>query len=282
MAAKQLDLARARTFLFVPASRPERIAKAIATGTDVVIVDLEDAVAPADKPAARTALVAWLDANPAARVAVRVNAAGTAWHEDDLAACRHPGVAGVMLPKAEHAAQMAHAFEASGKPVLPIIETGGGLEALREIAAAPGCARLVFGKLDLAVELDLVPDEADPEELVFLAYRAMLVLASQRAGLPAPVDGVFTAIGDATALARYARRARGHGFGGVLLIHPAQVGPVAEAFTPSAAELAWAQAVRAAAAAAGGGAAVLEGRMIDAPVIARADRILAVAAAFGR
>jgi citrate lyase beta subunit len=213
---------------------------------------------------------------------VRVNAAGTAWHEDDLAACRHSGVAGVMLPKAENAAQMGHAFEASGKPLLPIIETGGGLEALGEIATAAGCARLVFGKLDLAVELDLVPDEADPEELVFLPYRAMLVLASQRAGLPAPVDGVFTAIGDAAALARYARRARRHGFGGVLLIHPAQVGPVAEAFTPSAADVEWARAVRAAADAAGGGAAVLDGRMIDAPVIARADRILAVIDAANR
>lgn len=281
MAAKPLDLARARTFLFVPASRPERIAKAIATDADVVVVDLEDAVAPSDKPAARAALAAWLDANPGERVTVRVNAAGTAWHEDDLAACRHPGIAGLLLPKAENAAQMTHTFEVSGKPVLPIIETGAGLEALREIATAPGCARLVFGKLDLAVELDLVPDEADPEELVFLPYRAMLVLASQRAGLPAPVDGVFTAIGDPTALARYAQRARRHGFGGVLLIHPTQVVPVTAAFMPSVADVAWARAVRAAADAAGGAAAVVEGRMIDAPVIARAERILAVAAAFG-
>ena len=274
----QLHLGRARSFLFVPASRPERIAKAIATAADVVIVDVEDAVAPADKPAARAALLAWLDAHPGERVVVRVNAADTVWHAEDLAACRHPGIAGVMLPKADSAAQVAHAHAASGQPVLAIIETGAGLDALGAIAQAPGCARLVFGKLDLAVELDLVPDEADPEELVFLPYRALLVLASRRAGLPAPVDGVFTAIGDADGLARYAHRARRHGFGGVLLIHPNQVGAVTAAFTPSEADRAWAQAVRAAAAAAGGGAAVVDGRMIDAPVIARAERILAAAA----
>jgi len=273
--AAKPELGRARSFLFVPASRPERIAKAIATDADIVIVDLEDAVAPAEKPSARAALLAWLAANPGERVIVRINAAGTAWHEDDLAACRREGIAGLLLPKAESAAQVAHAFEASGKPVLPIIETGAGLECLKEIATATGCARLVFGKLDLAVELDLVPDEADPEELVFLPYRAMLVLASQRAGLPAPVDGVFTVIGDPAALTRYAQRARRHGFGGVLLIHPAQVAPVTLAFTPSAADVEWARAVRAAAAAAGGGAAVLDQRMIDAPVIARAERILA-------
>ncbi len=275
------DLGRARTFLFVPATRPERIAKAFATGTDVVIVDLEDAVAPGDKPAARDALLAWLADHPEARVVVRINAAGTPWHEADLAACRHAGVAGVMLPKADSAAQVEHAHCCSGKPVLGIIETGQGLEALAEVARASGCARLVFGKLDLAVELDLVPDESDPEELVFLPWRAMLVLASQRAGLPAPVDGVFTGIGDEAALARYAARARRHGFGGQLLIHPTQVAAAAAAFTPSAQDIAWAKAVIQAARAAGGGAAVVEGRMIDAPVIARAERVLAVARVFG-
>lgn len=269
------NLARARTFLFVPASRPQRIGKAIAAGPDVVIVDLEDAVGPAEKVAARAALLAWLDENAAARVTVRINAAGTNWHEDDLVACRHPGIVGVVLPKAESAAQIAHVVETGGKQVLPIIETGAGLEMLGEIAKAVGCARLVFGKLDLAVELDLVPDETDPEELVFLPYRAMLVLASQRANLPAPVDGVFTAIGDADALGRYAVRARRHGFGGVLLIHPSQIGPVTVAFTPLPAEVEWARAVRAAAETSGGGVVVLNDRMIDAPVIARAERILA-------
>ncbi|MDH4565601.1 CoA ester lyase [Pseudomonas sp. BN414] len=281
MAIRQLNLGRARTFLFVPANRPERIGKALATGTDVVVVDLEDAVAPGDKTAARLALLAWLNANPDERVTVRINAADTQWHEDDLEVCRHSGIAGVMLPKADSAAQVEHAHDASGKPVLCIVETGRGIEALPQVASARGCARLLFGKLDLAVELDLIPDESDPEELVFLPWRALLVLASQRAGLPAPVDGVFTVIGDDAGLARYAARARRHGFSGQLLIHPGQVTTTAAAFTPSAQDITWAQSVRGLAEAARGGVVVLDGRMIDAPVMARAERILALAVEFG-
>jgi citrate lyase beta subunit len=226
-------------------------------------------------------LLTWLEAHPEERVTVRINAADTVWHEDDLAACRHSGIAGVMLPKADSAAQVEHAHGISGKPVLCIIETGQGLEALAQIASARGCARLMFGKLDLAVELDLIPDESDPDELVFLPWRAMLVLASQRARLPAPVDGVYTAIGDQTGLARYAARARRHGFSGQLLIHPSQVIEAAAAFTPSAQDIEWAKAVSQLAEAAGGGVVVLDGRMIDAPVMARAARILALAAEFG-
>jgi citrate lyase beta subunit len=107
------------------------------------------------------------------------------------------------------------------------------------------------------------------------------VLASQRARLPAPVDGVYTAIGDQAGLARYAARARRHGFSGQLLIHPSQVIGAAAAFTPSAQDIEWAQAVSRLAEAAGGGVVVLNGRMIDAPVMARAARILALAAEFG-
>jgi citrate lyase beta subunit len=281
MAIRQLNLARARTFLFVPANRPERIGKALNSGTDVVVVDLEDAVAPLDKSAARLALLAWLDEHPDERVTVRINAADTLWHEDDLAACRHTGIVAVMLPKADNAAQVQQFHGVTGKPLLCIIETVQGLDALAPIASAPGCARLLFGKLDLAVELDLFPDESDPEELVFLPWRAMLVLASKRARLPAPVDGVFTAIGDQSGLARYAARARRHGFSGQLLIHPSQVTEAAAAFTPSAQDIEWAQAVCQLGDAAGGGVVVLDGRMIDAPVMARARNILALAAEFG-
>jgi citrate lyase beta subunit len=275
--ATNLDLASARTFLFVPASKPERIHKALSSGAEVVIVDLEDAVAPADKDTARKALTVWLDANCDKRVVVRVNAVGTQWHTEDLMACRHVAVAGVVLPKAESLQCMASVHAMTEKPVLPIIETGAGLEFLPQISKAPGCARLLFGKLDLAVELDLLPDETDTAELVFMPYRAMLVLASQRAGLPSPVDGVYTSISDADGLCRYAQRAKSHGFGAVLLIHPAQVAAVLSVYTPSEKDIAWAQSVDLAARNAGGGAAVLEGRMVDAPVMARAQRILVAA-----
>lgn len=267
-------IARARTFLFVPANRVERLAKAQQSRADCVIADLEDAVGPDDKKVARDLLVAWLDANPQSRLLVRINAIGTGWHDEDVKACRHPGVAGVVLPKAETAADVAAVHHQTGKDVLPIIETAAGIHQVVAIAAAEGCARLLFGKLDLAVELNLDPAEDDPEELVFLHFRPQLVLASKLAGLPPPVDGVFTALADPEGLRRYTLRGKRHGFGALLLIHPLQVPIVAAAFAPSADDVAWARRVVAAEVASGGDAVSLDGRMVDAPVIQRARRIL--------
>jgi citrate lyase beta subunit len=269
------DIRHCKTFLFVPANRPERIDKALAAGADAVVIDLEDAVAPEAKGAARQALTAWLAAPHAKPVLVRINAADTAWHAADLAACRSAAVAGVMLPKAESAAQVSGTHFGSGKPVLALIESAAGLHRLTGIAEAPGCARLIFGKLDLAIDLGLEPGTEDSEETVFQPYRAQLVLASRVAGLPPPIDGVFTAVDDSAGLAAYARRARRDGFGGLLLIHPRQAAPVLLALAPTAAEIDWARRVLAQAAAAGGSAFVLDGRMIDAPVIARAHRLVA-------
>ncbi len=215
-----MDIPLCKTFLFVPANRPERIAKALASGADAVIVDLEDAVAPQAKDAARQALATWLRAADTNQtVLVRVNGVDTPWHAADLEICRAPGVAAVMLPKAETAADMAHAHAATQRPILPIIESAMGVHNALHIAQTPGCARLVFGKLDLAIDLGLEPSHDDPEEHVFLAYRAQLVLASRLAALAPPVDGVFTALDDDAGLAAYARRARRDGFGALLLIH---------------------------------------------------------------
>lgn len=269
-----IDIQRARTFLFVPANRPERIDKALDAGADLVIVDLEDAVAPDAKDAARTALAEWL-ATPAARpVLVRVNGVGTPWHGADLALCRSPAVAGIVLPKTEAATVVASVHAMTGKCILPIVESAAGVNAVLSIAKAPGCARLVFGKLDLAIDLGLEQGEEDSEEVVFQPYRAQLVLASRLASLAPPVDGIFTALNDSGALAAYTRRARRDGFGALLLIHPRQVAVVAQALAPTVEEIAWARRVLSAADAAAGSAAVLDGRMIDAPVIARANRLL--------
>lgn len=276
MKEKEMDFQHAKTFLFVPANRPERIDKALATGADAVIVDLEDAVAPDAKDAARAALAAWLR-TAAKPVLVRVNAAETPWHLDDLEICRHPMAAALVLPKAESAAGMERAHGITGKPIFPIVESALGLHRLSEIAGAKGCARLMFGKLDLAIDLGLEQGEEDSEEVVFQAYRGQLVLASRVAGLRSPIDGVFTALDDGAGLAAYARRARRDGFGAMLLIHPRQVPQVAMALAPTAEEIAWARRVLTVAAEARGSAAVVDGRMIDAPVMARAARMLAVA-----
>ena len=258
-----------RSYLFVPADRPERYAKALAAGADAVIVDLEDAVGPDAKDRARERLERWLaEDDGQAGVVVRVNAADTAWFEADLRACRSPRVGAVLLPKAERVADLERAGE-GGRPVLALIESAAGIDAAREIARAPGVERLVFGSIDFQADLGI---SGEGEEL--LAFRSQLVLASRLGGLAAPVDGVSTAIDDEVQLEADARRARRLGFGAKLCIHPKQAAVVNRSFTPGADEIAWAHRVLDAYAAAGGAAVAVDGKMIDKPVVLRAQSLL--------
>ena len=260
----------ARTYLFVPGTRPDRFAKALAAGAHAVIIDLEDAVAPADKETARAAVAAALPLPQP--VLVRVNAAGTPWFDDDLRLCRRAGTDGIVLPKAEDPAvvERIRAVVGPQAAIYPLIETAQGLWNALAIARATGVTRLLFGSIDFQVDLGVADDE-------LTHYRSQLVLISRLAELPAPVDGVTTAIDDAAALARDVARARALGFGGKLCIHPRQVGPVNAAFRPGADEIAWAQRVVAADAAAGGAAVAVDGRMVDRPVLLKTRRILASA-----
>ena len=280
MPSVQGAIARATTFLFVPATRPERIAKALTTGAGAVIVDLEDAVAPDDKAAARVSLLAALQAlQPAqrARLLVRTNAAGTPWHADDVkavAACVAHGLAGAMVAKAESAGVLQAVARALGPQglLVPLVESNAGLDALDTLALAPQVVRLAFGHLDFQVDLGM---ECGPDEAELLPVRLALVRASRRAGLAAPVDGVTTATDDLPRLQQDTARSRRMGFGGKLCIHPAQVAPVQAAFAPGPDELAWATRVLEAAPAHGGAVFRLDGRMVDAPVLALAARLLA-------
>ncbi|WP_114973454.1 HpcH/HpaI aldolase/citrate lyase family protein [Rhodoferax ferrireducens] len=258
-------------YLFVPADRPERIAKACASGADAVIVDLEDAVAPEAKVRAREVLAALLD--EAAPLVVRINAAGTPWFDDDLALCRHPGVAALMLPKAEGRDAVCTVVEATGKDVLPIIESARGLHEMHNIARVPGVIRLAFGSVDLALDLGI---DCDPDgaEIELLAFRSQLVLASRLAALAAPVDGVSTAIHDPQRLQADAQRSRRLGFGAKLCIHPQQVAAVQAVFVPSPQRITWARRVCEAFAAAGGAAVAVDGQMVDLPVVQRARAVL--------
>lgn len=267
-----------RSALFVPGSRPERFAKALAAGADAVIVDFEDAVEEPLKRQARDDLAAFLQQHPQAAVWVRVNAPDHAEHSADLAFCKqHAGVVGVLLPKVESAAHVA-AVWATGKPVLPIIESAKGLLALQEIAHAPGVERLSFGGLDLALDLNL--NSGTHAAQVFLDQARMSVqLHSRGADLLPPLDGVHPAIGDPEGLHRAIRHAYDMGYGGALCIHPKQVPVIHAALAPSAEDLEWARKVVAASAAAqGAGAFQLDGQMVDAPVLLRAQRLLALAA----
>jgi citrate lyase subunit beta/citryl-CoA lyase len=272
-------LAQARSFLFVPGRRPERFAKALASGADAVIIDLEDAVPLDAKDTARTALMdAWkdFDATERARLLVRVNPAGTPWHEAELAALGGlSGLGAVMLPKAENPQQVANTFMASGVPVLPLIESAEGVGQMDATARAQGTLRLGLGHIDLQADLGL---SCGPDEAELAPIRVALVVASRRAGLPAPVDGVTTATTDADVLAHDAERSRRFGFGAKLCIHPAQVAGVHQALAPTEAECAWARRVLAAETAAGGGAFSVDGKMVDPPVLLLARKILHTAA----
>lgn len=276
-AATHAALASARSFLFVPADRPERYAKALASGADAVIIDLEDAIAPADKLAARQALarsVPSLSAAERARLLVRINAVASEWHGDDLVALQNLGPIALMVSKAEAAANLAEIAAAMGPAcaLLPLIESVAGLDAIDALAACPQVLRLVFGHLDFQADAGLACG-ADESELV--PVRLAIVLAARRAGLAAPVDGVSPGTRDTAQLGLDAARSRRGGFGGKLCIHPAQVAVVNAAFTPSAEELDWARRVQAAFTAAGGGVFSLDGRMVDAPVLRLAQRTLA-------
>lgn len=277
-----LALALARTFLFVPADRPERHARALATKAGGVIVDLEDAVAPERKAAAREQLRASFAALSAAergRLLVRINARGTPWFDGDRALVGELAaeslIAGVVLPKAERAADLQQLAAGIGRNgvLVPLIESAAGLEAAGELAAVPQVLRLAFGNLDFQADLGLACD-ADEAELV--PVRLALVLASRRAGLAAPIDGVTPDWRDAARLAADAARARRGGFGAKLCIHPDQVALVHAALGPGADELAWARRVVDATQAAGGGVVSLDGRMVDAPVVRLAERLLAL------
>ncbi|THD84700.1 CoA ester lyase [Aliigemmobacter aestuarii] len=253
-----------RAPLFVPADRPDRFAKAAASGADAMVLDLEDGVAAGAKAQARQAVTAGFTGLP---VILRINAAGTEWHKADLAAAGAGGFAAVMLPKAEDPAGVAAVLAAlPAVPLIPLIETARGLAGARALAALPGVVRLAFGSLDFCADMGCAHRRD-----VLLPVRGELVLASRIAGIAPPLDGVTAAIGDAEAVADDAAHARDMGMTGKLCIHPAQVAPILRALAPSPGEIDWARRVLAS----GDGAAVVDGRMTDEPVRRRARAVLA-------
>jgi citrate lyase subunit beta/citryl-CoA lyase len=259
------------SYLFVPADRPQRYAKALASGAHVVIVDLEDAVAPTDKDAARDALERWLvGTDESAHVIVRINGIDSPWFEADRAlVARSPRVSGVMFPKADGRSPWA-AFD--GKPIIALVETAAGIDALRTIAGEAKVTRLAFGSIDLQLDLGV-----DDDDEALLCFRSQVVLHSRLSNLPAPIDGVCTSLDDAPELAAHVQRAKRIGFGGQLCIHPSQVAAVNAGFRPTAGQVDWAHRVIDAAARAGGAAVAVDGKMVDRPILARAQALIEAA-----
>ncbi len=266
-----------RSYLFVPGDRPERFAKALASGADAVVLDLEDAVAPSAKAAARAAVAQALE-NGDPRWVLRLNDAASPEFASDLALLQAVPVPALMLPKAEDAAVLARLHAVCPQAaLLPLVESARGVLAAGALAAAPGVQRLVFGTLDYALDLGLEGPLAGSLGLDLPA--ALLALASRAAGIGPPVAGVTPALDDEAQLHADFDRARALGYTAKLCIHPRQVAPVHALLQPSAEEKAWAQLVVEAADAQGTpGAVQVAGRMVDRPVIERARRLLARAA----
>ena len=262
-----------RSYLFVPGNRPDRFGKAFAAVADAVIIDLEDAVAPQDKESARSAIAEWAISHPALAGAalVRINDDASSWFEADLDLLRAIVPAGAMLPKAESARQVARlaAALAPSTGVLALIESACGLLAVEDIAVAPRVQRLAFGTIDYAFDLGL---SDDPRGLLYPGCR--IALASRAAGLAPPIAGVTLALDDESTLADDMALARACGFGAKLCIHPSQVAAVHRALAPSVQQLDWARRVLAAAQA-GQGAVQVDGKMVDRPVLLKAQALLA-------
>ncbi|MEO6322950.1 MAG: CoA ester lyase [Polaromonas sp.] len=233
-------------------------------------------MAPADKAAARAAISEWMpSAGPAqGKVLIRINDAATDWHAQDLALARSVQAVCVMLPKCEAASQLAAVLAqlTGNATVLPLIETARGMMALPEIAAAPGVARLAFGALDYMVNLDIPADSMALDHAA-----AQIAIASRAAGLASPVAGVTPAL-EAQRVTEDMAHARSLGFGAKMCIHPSQIAPVRTALAPGAEELAWAQRVLLAWKSSGAGAIQVDGKMVDLPVVRKAERIVTQAA----
>ena len=273
------------SYLFVPGNRPERFSKAVEANPDAIILDLEDAVHPDSKPAARAAIWAWQESTPSVSCEryIRLNSVGsTLFHQDQawLNDMRYPERCnGIFLPKVECPDALGRVVEQLLKwqpelKIIAIIETAKGLQQVESIAAIPGVARLAFGSLDFSLDINC---SQIPEAFLFARHR--IVLASRTADVPSPIDGVTPAIGDLAVVAKDALYARSLGFGAKLCIHPSQLVTVQRAFLPDSRQLAWADRVMRAVAT-GSHAVQVDGEMVDLPLIEHAQRLLDVASQY--
>lgn len=272
-------LGQARSLLFVPGNRPQRFGKAMASGADAVILDLEDSVPASEKSAARAHV---LDALPELQhqgqpLVVRLNGLDSAAGSEDVewfvALGASASAVALMLPKAETRESIERlAARLPDATLIPIIESAAGYASAPQIAAAANVLRLAVGHIDFMADtgIDCSADEAELAPLRFA-----VAMATRLHRLAPAIDGVTVSIGDDRRLQDDTQRALRFGFGGKLCIHPSQIATVHAAMAPSREEVVWAERVMAADAASHGAAVQLDGRMVDAPMVLRARRLLA-------
>jgi citrate lyase subunit beta/citryl-CoA lyase len=268
----------ARSYLYVPGNRPKMMAKAAARGADALILDLEDAVPASEKADAREQVVSFLRQRARERPEVWVRLNTGELLADDVAAITATGADGVSLPKVSSSYDLERLDELlgpAGLAVAALIESAAGVLSAPAIARAPRVVRLAIGEADLRAELGVDPSE-DERELA--AIRTQIVLASAAAGIEPPIGPVSTDFTDLDAFRRSTEALRRLGFGARATIHPAQVGIVNEAFTPTAAAIAQARRLVDRYESSGGGVLLDdEGRMVDEAVVRAARRTLSLA-----
>ncbi len=289
-----------RSFLFAPGNHARRVEKALTLGADAVILDLEDAVATAEKAATRKLAVEALARPRTGKAYIRVNAIGTEWCLGDLMEIVKPGLDGIVLPKVESAADLRtidwlianlereRGLPTGGIDLMPIIETAAGFSRLDRIFGARSLKdyggpwrvkRMAFGAADFTNDVGMTWSPGE-EELTSL--RVNLIVASRAAGIEPPIDTVWVRMQDVAGLKTSVERSKHLGFQGRMCIHPDQVKVVNETFTPSTEEETRARKIVEAfkaAEAAGQAAIQVEGSMVDYPVFHRAERVLATLAA---
>lgn len=258
------------SYLFVPANHIERFEKALKTSAGAVIIDLEDAVPVDLKISARESLATWLNTHPEYNVMIRVNAQNTEWFETDIQLAKFNNVSAIVLPKTESPNDILAITQIRRMDIYALIETAVGFANVREIAKTENVKALMFGTIDFQLELDM---QGGYHELLW--FRNEIVLASKLAHIDAPIDGVTVDFKDVALIGLDTQQAKNLGFSGKLCIHPNQVEIVNQTFQPTQEERQWAEQVVAAADQAQGKAVSLNGKMIDLPIILKAQRILA-------
>lgn len=263
-----------KTWLFVPATRIDRVTKAFASGADAVIVDLEDAVARADKEQARKDLEIYYNSQDYQPIWLRINKAGSEEFFKDIALCQQlPNLAGLILPKAEQAADIEKAHNDTGLPIMALIETALGLYQIDSMAKAAGLLAFSYGFLDLCNDLHV--QVATPSaEIVANQIRYQLILTSKVHQLSPPIDTVYTDFNDDKGLEQRVQLWSQMGMSGMLCIHPKQVLRVKQSLQPTEADTDFARRVLEEYEQSGQVVFKIEGHMVDAPVIERCRQLL--------
>ncbi|MBP1153747.1 MULTISPECIES: CoA ester lyase [unclassified Paenibacillus] len=266
-----------RTLMFTPGNRPDRLFKSLQSTADALIWDVEDAVHPDEKAAARTVIRDVLDSMdkaPPKPIFIRVNQVGTPWFEDDARLAGHPLVRGMLLPKTESAAQVEQAWKLMDRKgeLIVLIETAVGVRDLEGILESPLITGVALGAVDLAVDLNLTLTDSGLELLYF---KSRIVTLARAAGIQGIYDSVFPDFNNSDSLRIRAGLTKTTGFTGQMCVHPVQIPVITEVYTPAAQEIDWAKRVIHALEneAKGLGVFTVDGKMVDRPVIERAKQV---------